>query len=744
MPKLPQYMAQAAPQGTVAPVLPDAPRVAGLVAGVTGANNAIQRQAEIDQHEHDTAAVNDALATQLGPALRTLFYDPENGYMAKQGADALSALPDVQKQAEALRAKVSESLQNERQRNRFDALARAQVGSDLEGAMRHAQREDQVWKANTSNAVLADRSSTAINRYTDESVVDGALGAGLFEVRRYGAMTGQSSEVMRQRAVEFVRGTRTAIAERMMVADPIAARDYVRKHTAELAGPQLADLERRANNAALPVEARRQADAIISGADMPNPEALPLLGEPLVNAVIKQESGGNPSAVSEKGALGLMQLMPDTAKQVAQQMGLPFDVARLTQDAAYNKALGTAYLRELLGRYGGNQTLALAAYNAGPTRVDKWRASIGDPNTGAISNEEWAAKIPIAETRDYVAKINASAPPAKAGNTRASLAGLVGVAERMADATHPNDPLYRDMLVGQVRQHLNNIAAGQTAIEQQAHRVLMQVAMGTGKGSARPTTLDELLASDQTRQAWQATSVEAQRGIIAMIDQNAADAARGTLGRSDPAVVQDVFRRIHLPDDDPNKISRPEQLAPLFSQGLNRVDYDWMKKEIDAQQSVSGRNLTKDMQSLRETAQTMLSRSIVGSIQPEIAAEASYRFNADFSAKVEEYVKAGKDPRTLLIPGTPDYMLTPARVMSYMGTPDAAVAKQAEAIRNGIGDKMVKEAGSEQKSGPRSVSGIISSAQAAPVIPDGATVARNSKTGETLYSTDGGKTWKKP
>lgn len=683
MPRLPQYLAQVAPQGQVAPVLPDATRVGGLVAGVTGANNAIQRQAEIDQHEHDTAAVNDAMATQLGPALRGLFYDPETGYMSKQGQAAMSALPDVQKQAEAVRAKVSASLQNERQRNRFDALARAQVGSDLEGAMRHAQREDQVWKANTSTAVLADRSAAAINRYNDEAVVEGALGAGLFEIRRYGAMTGQSSEVQRARAVDFVRGTRTAIAERMMVQDPIAARDYVRKHSAELAGPNLADLERRVNNAAMPVEARRQADSIISGADMPNPGALPLIGEPLVNAIIKQESGGNPGAVSEKGALGLMQLMPDTARQVAQQMGVPFDVARLTQDPAYNKALGTAYIREMLGRYGGNQTLALAAYNAGPARVDKWRASIGDPNTGAISNEEWAAKIPLAETRDYVAKINGAAPPTKSVDTKANLAGMLSTAAQMADATHPNDPLYRDMLVGQVRQHLNTIAAGQTAIEQQAHKALMQVAMGGGKVGTKPTTLDQLLASDQTRQAWQATSIDAQRGIIAMIDQNARDAATASLGRSDPTVVQDVFKRIHLPDDDPNKISRPEQLAPLFAQGLNRVDYDWMKAEIDAQQSVSGRNLTKDVQSVRQSAHAMLAKSIIGSTQPEVAEEAAYRFNADLSAKIDEYVKAGKDPRGLLIPGSADYALDPARVMSYLQTPQQAVAAQADAVKRG-------------------------------------------------------------
>lgn len=125
----------------------------------------------------------------------------------------------------------------------------------------------------------------------------------------------------------------------------------------------------------------------------------------LVDGVIHQESGGNVAAVSPKGASGLMQLMPETAREVASELGLPFDQARLLTDGAYNKQLGSAYLSKMLDRYDGNQVLALSAYNAGPGRVDEWLERFGDPRTGDISQGDWVALIPYQETRDYTRNI---------------------------------------------------------------------------------------------------------------------------------------------------------------------------------------------------------------------------------------------------------------------------------------------------------------------------------------------------
>lgn len=88
---------------------------------------------------------------------------------------------------------------------------------------------------------------------------------------------------------------------------------------------------------------------------------------PLVEAVIKQESGGNPNAESEVGAKGLMQLMDKTGAELAKKANVKYN----PKDPEQNKMLGEMYLKELLGKYDGDVELALTAYHSGPGRVDK-------------------------------------------------------------------------------------------------------------------------------------------------------------------------------------------------------------------------------------------------------------------------------------------------------------------------------------------------------------------------------------
>jgi soluble lytic murein transglycosylase len=125
----------------------------------------------------------------------------------------------------------------------------------------------------------------------------------------------------------------------------------------------------------------------------------------LALAVTRQESSFNAAAVSPSGALGLMQLMPGTARDVAGRLGVPFIQDKLTRDPGYNVQLGSQYLAEMLQRFGGSYELALAAYNAGPGRVARWLESVGDPRAGKIDMVDWIEMIPYRETRNYVQRI---------------------------------------------------------------------------------------------------------------------------------------------------------------------------------------------------------------------------------------------------------------------------------------------------------------------------------------------------
>jgi soluble lytic murein transglycosylase-like protein len=149
----------------------------------------------------------------------------------------------------------------------------------------------------------------------------------------------------------------------------------------------------------LPPPARMGATVFAPGADcdpLPAAEVDTLvqqaaksqnLDEQVLRGVIQQESAFRPCAVSPKGAMGLMQLMPATADQ----FGVPDPF-----DPKDNVEAGAAFLKQLLARYGGDLTLALGAYNAGPAKVD---AAGGVP------------KIP--ETQDYVNRVLSTVPVKK-------------------------------------------------------------------------------------------------------------------------------------------------------------------------------------------------------------------------------------------------------------------------------------------------------------------------------------------
>jgi soluble lytic murein transglycosylase len=121
--------------------------------------------------------------------------------------------------------------------------------------------------------------------------------------------------------------------------------------------------------------------------------------------IIRQESSFDIGAVSPSGARGLMQLMPFTAQAVAKQVGVATSLVSLTSDPSHNMRLGTAYLRQMLDRFDGSLPLAVAAYNAGPHRVDEWLGENGDPRVGPIDMLDWIELIPFGETRNYVQRV---------------------------------------------------------------------------------------------------------------------------------------------------------------------------------------------------------------------------------------------------------------------------------------------------------------------------------------------------
>ena len=148
------------------------------------------------------------------------------------------------------------------------------------------------------------------------------------------------------------------------------------------------------------------------------------LDEAWVYGLIRQESRFIADVKSSAGAAGLMQLMPATARWVAQKVGLKdFRGGAQTVNVETNLNLGTWYLKHVLDTLDNHPVLASAAYNAGPGRARAWRAD--EPMDAAI----YAESIPFNETRDYVKKVmsNANYYSQQFGQTLLSLKERIGV-----------------------------------------------------------------------------------------------------------------------------------------------------------------------------------------------------------------------------------------------------------------------------------------------------------------------------
>jgi len=126
----------------------------------------------------------------------------------------------------------------------------------------------------------------------------------------------------------------------------------------------------------------------------------------LVLAIIKQESAFDAKISSPAGAMGLMQLMPSTARPLAKELGVKkMKESSLTADPAFNVKLGRLYLEKLIDRFNGSYIMAVAAYNAGPSRVRDWVILYGDPRVAETDAIDWVENIPFDETRNYVQRV---------------------------------------------------------------------------------------------------------------------------------------------------------------------------------------------------------------------------------------------------------------------------------------------------------------------------------------------------
>jgi soluble lytic murein transglycosylase len=163
------------------------------------------------------------------------------------------------------------------------------------------------------------------------------------------------------------------------------------------------------------------------------PETAMLLG------LARQETEFNTLIVSGAGAKGLLQVMTVTAKHVCRDYKIKCDINKLLSDPSYNTMLASAYVGDRMDEFSGSYVLTLAGYNAGPGRARQWIREFGDPRDPKVDPIDWIERIPIQETREYVAKVlaNIQIYRARLGEEQAALRLEEDLNRARVAARHP-------------------------------------------------------------------------------------------------------------------------------------------------------------------------------------------------------------------------------------------------------------------------------------------------------------------
>lgn len=288
----------------------------------------------------------------------------------------------------------------------------------------------------------------------------------------------------------------------------------------------------------------------------------------------QQESGGrqfdsNGRLIrSSVGAFGIAQLMPDTATDIARAMGDPSLAARARTDPEVNERMGKWYMGQQLEKY-GLPSLALAAYNAGPGRVNQWLVTIGDPRKGDLTEAEWAARIPFAETRGYVANIMSRSGVAPGGGGPAMSLAPESEIRARARAAAGDDPRRQDAFesaaMAEYRTHTSAVTEARTSA-----RDAVQAWLPLG---AAPASSWTEIARLHPRE-WNALDPEYQNQIRGQFLARDKEAQGSDKAETDPAVYNALLT---LRMTNPQRFV--QEVDPNTIEGLSDTDRRSLFKE---------------------------------------------------------------------------------------------------------------------------------------------------------------------
>lgn len=425
MPRVPTYDSFQATPNTLPQTrmtMPEMPDVAGQQAQQMGrammaGGQGIGQVALDMQQQANQLRVDDALNKAKEAALK-LIYDKDAGFTNLKGINALER-PDGKPLAEEYADKLMGHIQqiggtlgNDAQRQAF-ALRSNDVVTAMRGsALMHEAQEYKTYALSTSEGIQSTALRDIGLNWKNPDAVNSAVERIRAETYRQAQLLGKSAEWQEAQARKMTsNGHKVALMSALEQNDPIYADAYLKKYSGQMDADDILAVR---GHITKEVDARVGVGAAGEVIRQMQPRIVTGEAERAFNIAVGTESNGKQFAkdgtplTSPKGAIGIAQVMPDTAPEAAKLAGLPWDENRYKTDATYNKALGMAYFQQQLQTNGGDLAKAYAAYNAGPghlaeaiKKADKSaKLAKNDPT---VPVHTWLDFMPE-ETRNYVAK----------------------------------------------------------------------------------------------------------------------------------------------------------------------------------------------------------------------------------------------------------------------------------------------------------------------------------------------------
>lgn len=439
----------------------------------------------LEEHAKEDAELQAMQAyADASAATQKLFYEGDAAIYQRRGAQAMGASKEAAVELKRIGEETSATLTSPYAKQSFDKLWLRHRDGEIGAVSRHEAGQRREYRDQVTAGVLATSQNMATLRYNDPAEVANQIDIGTLAIRSNSK--GLPPEQVNAQALAFSSGVHKAVTLRMATDNPLAANEYYKRHADDFTAEDNVTLQRTLAPAVKRGTARVEADRIIDEVST-GKASLP---STIAAAQEQVESGGKQTAVSSAGNYGVMQINDASGQEAAAALGIAWDPAKARSDAAYNRQLGQKYMQIQLDKYGGNRALALAAYNAGPGRVEEWIKAYGDPRTGDIADAAWIAKLPIKETRDYYAKVEAIIGKGVQQNIDLT------AADRKIEEQFKDDPEMADAVRARVTQQSNLREAERRDRENEAWRKGFEhVHSGGSVDNLPPDVLEHLPAT---------------------------------------------------------------------------------------------------------------------------------------------------------------------------------------------------------------------------------------------------------